>query len=270
MDNNIEISVVIPFYNASKTIERALNSVLKQSFQSYEIIIVDDGSEESHFSKLQDIVSCLNDSKIKLIRLDKNSGAATARNVGWNNSLGKYIAFLDSDDSWISYKLELQYNFMKDNTNVSLSSHSIEIISEADQINSNIEDINPRKISKKEILLKNPLPTPTVMIKKDIPYRFEYGRRYVDDHLLWMEIILDDNEAVKLENKLAYVYKPMYGASGLSSHILRMEKAELQAYKKVYKSKKINIMTFLFVIVWSLAKFFRRLLILLIRKVIKK
>ena len=90
------ISVVIPNYNREKTIQRAIKSVLDQTEQNFELIIVDDLSTDNSVQKICEI----KDDRIKLIKLDKNSGAARARNIGVKHSKAKLISFLDSDDSF--------------------------------------------------------------------------------------------------------------------------------------------------------------------------
>lgn len=98
------VSVVVPTYNREKQIERAIRSVLKQTYDNYEIIVVDDGSTDS----TQEVVEQIADNRIHYIRLAHNHGACHARNVGVQSSRSDYIAFLDSDDEWMSDKLELQ------------------------------------------------------------------------------------------------------------------------------------------------------------------
>lgn len=98
------ISVIIPTYNRERVIERSINSVLNQTIKSLELIIVDDCSTDN----TEKIVKNINDSRIKYIKLKKNSGACFARNKGIDEAKGNYIAFQDSDDEWFEKKLELQ------------------------------------------------------------------------------------------------------------------------------------------------------------------
>jgi len=98
------VSVVIPAYNRVETIARAVVSVRAQTFQDFEIVIVDDGS----IDQTRDIVRQLDDERIRLISHEKNLGAAAARNTGMKSAVGKYIAWLDSDDEWFPKKLEQQ------------------------------------------------------------------------------------------------------------------------------------------------------------------
>lgn len=101
-DKEIKISVIIPMYNREKTIHYCLQSVLNQTYQAAEIIVVDDCSVDSSV----DIVKSLNNPLIRLIILERNSGAQVARNRGIKESRYDWIAFQDSDDEWLPDRLE--------------------------------------------------------------------------------------------------------------------------------------------------------------------
>jgi glycosyltransferase involved in cell wall biosynthesis len=101
-----KVSVVIPTYNRTEFLSSAILSVLNQTYQDFEIIIVDDGSTDNTI----DVITALNSKKIKYIRHEYNKGEAGTRNTGILNSNGQYIAFLDDDDEWLPEKLELQVN----------------------------------------------------------------------------------------------------------------------------------------------------------------
>ncbi len=107
------ISVIIPTYNRDYTITRALHSVLKQTYKNMEILVVDDGSTDD----TNEIVAKYSDKRIKYIRHEVNKGEVGARNTGIRNAIGKYIAWLDSDDEWLESKLEEQLNHMNKLTN---------------------------------------------------------------------------------------------------------------------------------------------------------
>lgn len=93
--NNPHFSIIIPAYNAEKTIERCIMSVQAQSFNNYEILIINDGSKDNTLSVIQNIAS--SDSRIKVFDKD-NGGVSSARNLGIDNSQGEYILFIDADD----------------------------------------------------------------------------------------------------------------------------------------------------------------------------
>ena len=108
---NPTVSVIIPTYNRENLIGRAIYSVLKQTYQDFEIIVVDDGSTDH----TEDVIRQLQnkEKRITYIKNKKNKGAATARNTGISEAKGKYIAFQDSDDEWLSGKLEKQMKMFK-------------------------------------------------------------------------------------------------------------------------------------------------------------
>jgi glycosyltransferase involved in cell wall biosynthesis len=105
-----EVSVIIPTYNRSQRVARAIQSVLDQSFRDLEIIVVDDGSTDDTYQCLEGLRS-----SIKYIRQQVNRGVSAARNRGIRSSLAPWIAFLDSDDYWLKDKLQVQMDFVHRN-----------------------------------------------------------------------------------------------------------------------------------------------------------
>jgi len=99
------ISVIIPSYNRANTIGRAIQSALSQSYQDFEIIVIDDGSTDH----TEEVIRSFQDSRIRYIRHNRNRGGSAARNTGIHAARGEYIAFLDSDDEWLPQKLELYF-----------------------------------------------------------------------------------------------------------------------------------------------------------------
>jgi glycosyltransferase involved in cell wall biosynthesis len=98
------VSVIIPTYNRAKLLGRAIQSILAQTYQDFELIIVDDGSTDD----TESLVKSFNSEKIRYIRHKKNRGASAARNTGIRSAKGEYIALQDSDDEWMPEKLEKQ------------------------------------------------------------------------------------------------------------------------------------------------------------------
>jgi len=105
-----KVSVIIPTYNRLPMLMEAVESVLAQDFQDYELIVVDDGSTDGTAEELQRFGR-----RIKLLQHAQNRGVSAARNRGILQARGKYIAFLDSDDLWLKEKLKVQVAFMDDN-----------------------------------------------------------------------------------------------------------------------------------------------------------
>jgi len=98
------ITIILPCYNSSRTIERAIKSTIKQTYQNFELIVIDDGSTDSEQTKI--IIHKFNDERIILISHKTNKNGASARNTGIKEAKGEYIAFLDADDEWLPQHLE--------------------------------------------------------------------------------------------------------------------------------------------------------------------
>jgi glycosyltransferase involved in cell wall biosynthesis len=116
------VSIVIPVFNAQKHIENTINSVLKQTYSNWELIIIDDCSTDNSFSIVR---NKYNDSdKIRIIKLDNNSGGpAKPRNIGIRNSNGEFIAFLDQDDIWDTNKLSQILNYLTCDNKIDVVCH---------------------------------------------------------------------------------------------------------------------------------------------------
>lgn len=121
MSNNNLVSIVIPYFNRSHAIRRAIESVLNQSHNNWELIVIDDGSESRESISLFEYIEDLNDGRILLIPEGQNRGGGHARNVGVLAATGDYIAFLDSDDEWAPNKLELQLKLHKNKGDLLIS-----------------------------------------------------------------------------------------------------------------------------------------------------
>lgn len=106
------VSIITPSYNSSKYISQTIASVLSQTYQNWEMIIVDDASPDNSNHIIEEY--CKKDNRIKLIKLETNSGPAVARNLAIQEAKGRYIAFLDADDLWLPQKLEKQVAFMQE------------------------------------------------------------------------------------------------------------------------------------------------------------
>lgn len=104
-----KVSVIIPTYNRAEFLRSAIRSVLNQTFQDFEIIVVDDASKD----KTQEVVSSFSDRRIEYIRHEINKGGSAARNTGIRMSEAEYIAFLDDDDEWLPEKLHMQVELME-------------------------------------------------------------------------------------------------------------------------------------------------------------
>jgi len=160
-----KVSVILPTYNRAHIIEKAIQSVLKQTYQDFEIIIIDDGSKDDTEKIIRGFQE--KDNRIKYIRFEENKGAAAARNAGINMSKGEYITFQDSDDEWVIDKLEKQMKVIE------TSSENIVVYCGFWRIDGDektyIPDINISNREgniHKELLKRNFIDTPSILLLK--------------------------------------------------------------------------------------------------------
>lgn len=126
MRYKVPVSVIMPCYNSSLFVSKAIKSILSQSFETFELIIVNDGSVDD--TELQ--IKKFNDHRIVYIKFNQNKGKCTARNAGISAAVGKYICMIDFDDIAPPNRLELQYNFLESNLNVGCLGGAHEITDE--------------------------------------------------------------------------------------------------------------------------------------------
>lgn len=106
------VSIIMPTYNSERYVGNSIESIIAQSYKNWELLITDDCSTDSTYSLVSNFIE--KDSRIKLFRLEKNSGGGVARSYSIKNAHGRYLAFCDSDDLWLPTKLECQLAFMKE------------------------------------------------------------------------------------------------------------------------------------------------------------
>jgi glycosyltransferase involved in cell wall biosynthesis len=166
MNNESKVSVVIPVYNREKTIRRAIDSVLSQSYKNIELIVVDDASTDSSAT----IVNEYQDERLHLIQLKENGGANVARNVGIRKAVGDIIAFQDSDDEWLNDKLELQLDYMKKMKCDVVACSYIQVMDEIERQIPSVQQISRvQSVGVREVLREyNVVGTPTLMIKRSV------------------------------------------------------------------------------------------------------
>lgn len=163
MQNEPLVSVIIPTYNRGRLILDSVTSVLNQTYKNIELIVVDDCSTDD----TEKTVKSIDDSRIKYIKLEKNSGACVARNKGIEISRGEFIAFNDSDDLWLPEKINSQLDFLYEN-NAEISFCKMECRTPENNFIHNFPNIEfDRKISYKDLLKYNSASTQTIFGKTD-------------------------------------------------------------------------------------------------------
>lgn len=261
------VSVVIPCFRCAQTVGRAVDSLRAQTALPAEIVFVDDMSGDDTGSVLARLVSELQGSvRAKLITLERNAGAATARNAGWSAAREKYVAFLDADATWHPRKVELQYRFMEANPEVAVSGHLHRVTRGAVGTIGVPEELAAVRVAFGDLLWKNRFVTSSAMLRRNLAHRFVDGQRHMEDHRLWLEIAHAGERVVRIEAPLAAHHKPDFGADGLSADLVAMERAELGNYRALFSAGAIGVGTLGVLHLWSIAKFIRRLVIVALRR----
>lgn len=184
--NNL-VSIIMPSFGSQRFIAASIESVIRQTYTNWELIIVDDVSPDNS----NELIECYQkkDSRIKLIKLETNSGPAQARNQGIKEAIGKYIAFLDADDLWADNKLEKQITFMCEN-GVEFSFTSFQMIDEQTSVSVGRRTSVPSKVSYEDILKTCHIFCSTVIYNKEY-----FGKLYMPDILkrqdfaLWLRML---------------------------------------------------------------------------------
>lgn len=202
-NENKTVSVIIPVYNAEKFIEETIQSVLNQTYEDIEIILVDDCSKDNsreiikeYAKKYKNIIYYLQ---------EKNFGAAVARNKGLDLAKGRYIAFLDSDDLWYSEKIEKQINFMRKNNNVAFCYTAYEMIDEeGNLIKGKIKILE--KVEYKHLLKRTIISTPTVLLDRQLIGGLKMPlRRTGQDYAYWLLLLRNVGFAYGIDEALVKV-----------------------------------------------------------------
>lgn len=265
----VPVSVVIPCFRSGATIERAVRSVQQQVFLPMEIILVDDASGDGSLAKLRELAAAATAVPIRVLALERNVGAASARNVGWNQAQGDYVAFLDSDDAWLPGKIQIQYGYMQQHPSVHATGH-LHVVAGVEEplpVVAVPAAISARQIGRWEILLRNPFITPSMMVQRKLALRFPEGRRFMEDHLLWQQMVLSGLSVQRLAVSLAVIHKASFGVSGLSAQLVSMQCGDLENYRVLRDLGYTSGVVAFLLRCYSSVKFLRRLLVVAARQV---
>ncbi len=219
------VSIITPSYNSKRFILETIDSIRNQTYQNFELIIVDDCSKDGSLEYIKKCTS--NDSRIRVFKLQKNSGAAMARNYGIEHANGKYLAFLDSDDLWNPEKLEKQVNFMETNDYI-FSFTNYEMIDEKGNLLN--RKVNcPSSINYHQLLRNTTIGCLTVMLNIEKLGRVRMPNLQPEDTALWLKILRDRGSAYCLQEVLA---KYRVVKNSASSNKLKVAKKMWIVYRK--------------------------------------
>ena len=188
MIDNPLVSVVMPVYNAQKYLNKAIDSILAQTYKDFEFIIINDGSTDN---SLQIIKKYQKKDKRIIVKNKKNKGIVAALNDGIKLSRGKYLARMDADDISLPSRFEVQVNFMEKNSKIGVCGTWVEVFGE---INKNYLLKFPinNELLKIRLLFSVPFAHPSIMMRRDlvVQYNLQYNKKYdaIEDYKFWLDI----------------------------------------------------------------------------------
>lgn len=193
------LSVILPVYNGEKTIGKAIDSVLNQKYSDIELIAVDDCSRDGTYQLLGHLSQ--SDSRIHVLRNEKNLGAAQSRNKGIAQAKGEYIAFIDADDCWDRDKIEKQLLVLQ-NKDAHLCYTASRIFDENNNVLNSHKHV-PTEISYKGLLMENVIVCSSVILRRDIlPHNPFNGEYFHEDFVLWLSLLKNGCKAVGIDEPL--------------------------------------------------------------------
>ncbi len=237
------ISIITPLYNSQNFIESTIKSVISQTYQDWEMIIIDDCSKDAGPAIVAKYAK--NDKRINLIKLKKNCGGAVARNRAIKEAKGKYIAFLDSDDLWQPEKLEKQIKFMEEN-NYDFTYTWYEKMDEEENLLNEVVR-SKDKVDYKELLKSNQIGCLAAMYNQD-----KLGKVYMplirkrQDYALWLQILKKTKYGYCLKENLAQ-YRIVEGS--ISSNKLNLIKFNWKLFREI---EKLGIFRSSYYLAWNI------------------
>ena len=227
------VSIITPAYNAEKYIAETIESVLAQTYQHWEMLIVNDCSKDNTAAIVQSYAA--KDKRIKLINLKQNSGAAVARNTAIQNAKGRYIAFLDSDDLWKKEKLQKQIEFMQQ-SGYAFTYTAYEHFKDDKENVQNKVNI-PSSLDYNQSLKGNRIGCLAVMMDRKQVQNIEFSKQKHEDYILWLKILKQGILAYGIQESLA-LYR-IGNSKSISGNKLQ---SAMWTWKVYRESQKLNIL----------------------------
>ena len=221
------VSIIIPFYKKRLFFKNTINSILKQTYRNYEIVLVYDDPNKQDLIFVKKILKKIKKKKILVNK--KNLGAGYSRNIGIKNCNGKFIAFLDADDIWHKNKLKIQLNFMlKKKCDFSFTAYKI-----IDEKNKKIQVINAKDtLTHKDLIVSCDIGLSTVILKSKMLKKYKFPNlKTKEDYVLWLK--LSKNIELKGINKILSYWRKTDNSLS-SSTFQKIKDAFLVYYKYLH------------------------------------
>ncbi|MFG6106325.1 glycosyltransferase [Leptothoe sp. EHU-05/26/07-4] len=234
MEIKPSISVVIPAYNAARFLPEVIQSVLDQTYQDWELLVIDDGSTDNTATLVNKY--CQLDSRIRLITTE-NGGVSAARNLGVELATTELIAFLDSDDLWLPDKLSVHVDYMNTHPEIGVSFARVELIDPDGKSTGKLTANISKDLQSYTFFYTNPtVTTSNVVIRKCIFQSlggFDKSIKYSEDIDLLFRIAFQSHWTIEGIDKVLIQYR--LHSSGLSSDIMKMKEGWIQLMDKARK-----------------------------------
>jgi len=196
------ISVIIPYHKKKIYFQDTINSIIKQTYTNYELVVIYDDQDKSELKYVKNILNNIKRKKVRLIVNEKNIGAGLSRNKAIKFARGNYIAFCDADDKWKFNKLDYQLKFMKKN-NIQFCHSSYDIINKFS--NKIGEFLVQPKITYNDLIRSCDIGLSSVMISKKLMKKYFFSKlKTKEDYLLWLKIIKSIKKFQGIKKKLIY------------------------------------------------------------------
>lgn len=186
-------SVIIPAYNCEKYLTETVRSVLRQTYEQFEIILVDDCSTDGTLAIAKELEG--QDARIRVYRNPANAGVSKTRNFGVSKARGKWVAFLDSDDLWEPQKLEHHMKLAREHADCVLFYSSYSFMNDDGRRYDRVFSV-PEEIDFKGLLKRNYIGNSTVMVRRDVIERIPMlGENLHEDYAAWLKILKEYGRA---------------------------------------------------------------------------
>lgn len=193
------ISIIMAAYNAEKTIEQAINSVLSQTYPDFELLVVNDCSTDKTAMLAEAIVK--KDDRVRLISNEKNSGVSYTRKHGLEEASGEWVAILDSDDAWAPEKLEKQIKLQKKTNADLLFTGSAFMDADGKPIDWYLAA--PAEVTYRQLLKQNVLSNSSALVRKELYAKYyAVGDGMHEDFAMWLNILKDGRKAYGVDEPL--------------------------------------------------------------------
>lgn len=237
------ISIIMAAYNAEKTIVQAIDSVLSQTYKNFELIVVDDGSNDGTAKLAEKIAD--EDGRVRVFLNKKNAGVSYSRKCGLQKARGNWIAILDSDDAWMPDKLEKQVE-LQERTNADL------LYTGSAFMDSNGKKINwslkvPTEILYHQLLKQNVISNSSALVRKELYDKYyAVGDQMHEDFAIWLCIVKEGRKACGVDEPLL-IYRVT--KSSKSGNKIKAAKMNWNTYRYV----GLSVMQSIYYQLWYMA-----------------